>query len=65
MDMKPTKRSKSKPSDPIECDAIHEKEFEDAVKEVLLSQKPKGQHSENREPTLEELNQKFKLKRRQ
>ena len=65
MDMKPTKLSKPKSPDPIECDTIPGKEFEDAVKETLLSQKPKGQHSENREPTLEELNQKFKLERRE
>ena len=63
--MKSTKLSKSKPSDPIECDAISGTEFEDAVKETLLSQKLKGQHSENHEPTLKELNQTFKLERRQ
>ena len=67
MDMKLTKRKlpKSESLEPIECDTIPGKEFEDTVKETLLSQKPKGQHSENREPALEELNQKFKLERRQ
>ena len=58
-------RPKSKPTEPIESDPITRKEFEDVMKETLLSQKPKGQHSENREPTLEELNQEFKLERRE
>ena len=64
--MKPTKLkpSKSKLPDPIECDTIPGKEFEDAVKDILLSPKPEDQRSENREPTMEELNQKFKLERR-
>ena len=58
-------RPKSKPPEPPECDPIESAEFEDAVKDVLLSQKPDDQHSENREPTMEELKQKFKLERRQ
>ena len=66
MDMKPAKPklSESKPPDPVECDTIPEKEFQEAVKDILLSPKPEDQHSENREPTMEELNQKFKLERR-
>ena len=58
-------RPKTKPSEPPECGPISSGEFEDAVKEVLLSDKPEDQHSENREPTMEELNQKVKLERRQ
>lgn len=34
------------------------------MKEVLLAPLPENQHSENRESTMEELNQKFKLERR-
>ena len=34
------------------------------MKEVLLAPLPENQHSENREPTTEEQNQKFKLERR-
>ena len=56
---------KEKPSEPLECDPIDSSKFEDAVKEVLLSDKPESQRSENREPTMEELNQKVKLERRQ
>ena len=56
-------RPKSKPPEPLECDPIDSEEFEKAVKAVLLSDRPEDQHSENREPTMEELNQKVKLKR--
>ncbi|MYH01785.1 MAG: hypothetical protein F4142_04240 [Nitrospira sp. SB0675_bin_23] len=57
-------RPKRKPPDPVECDSIALSELEAAVKDVLLTPKPEEQHSENRDPTLEELNQKWKLKRR-
>ena len=53
-----------KSPDPPECDPIDREEFEEAIKKVLLAPLPEGQHSENREPTKEEPNQKFKLKRR-
>ena len=60
-----TRPKADKPHEPPESDPIESAEFEDAVKEVLLSSKPEDQHSENREPTMEELNQKVKLERRQ
>ena len=60
-----TRRKSDKPPEPPECDPIESAEFEDAVKEVLLSSKPDDQRSENREPTMEELKQKFKLEHRQ
>ena len=56
-------RPKSNPPEPPECDPVSSKEFEEVVRQILLSDRPEGQHSENREPTMEELNQKFKLKR--
>ena len=56
-------RPKSKPPEPPECDQIASEEFEEVVRQVLLSDKPEDQRSENREPTMEELNQKVKLKR--
>ena len=56
-------RPKSKPPEPLECDQIASEEFEEVVRQVLLSDKPEDQRSENREPTMEELNQKVKLKR--
>ena len=59
-----TRPKADKHPEPPESDPIDSAEFEDAVKDVLLSPKPEDQHSENREPTMEELNQKFKLKRR-
>ena len=58
-------RPSSKPPEPPECDPVSSEDFEAAVKQVLLSDRPEGQHSENREPTMEELSQKFKLERRQ
>ena len=57
-------RPKSKLPEPIESDPINREEFEGAVKEVLLSPKPERRHSENREPTKEELEQQFKLEPR-
>ena len=57
-------RPKSPEPDPIECDPLEREDFEESVKEVLLAPLPEDQHSENREPTKEELNWKFKLKRR-
>ena len=57
-------RPKRKPPEPPECDPIAREDFEAAVKAVLLSDRSEDQHSENREPTKEELNQRFKLKRR-
>lgn len=50
--------------EPLECDPIPLSELEEAVQEVLCALLPEDQGIENREPTLEELNQKFKLKRR-
>jgi hypothetical protein len=60
-----TRPKADKPPEPPQSDPIESAEFEDAVKEVLLSPKPEVQHSENREPTMEELKQKFKLERRE
>ena len=57
-------RPKSPEPDPIECDPISSEEFEEAVKAVLLASLSEDQHSENREPTKEELEQKWKLERR-
>lgn len=57
-------RPKRKPPEPVVCKPIAMKTLEKAMKAVLLSPKPDDQHSENRDPTLEELNQKFTLKRR-
>lgn len=50
--------------EPLECEPIPLTELEDAVKEVLLAPFPEGQHSENREPTVAELTQRYKLERR-
>lgn len=50
--------------EPLDCEPITGPEFEEAVRQVLLSPKPEGQASENREPTRAELDQKFKLTRR-
>lgn len=58
-------RPKAKTPNPPECDPIPSEQFEEAVRQVLLSDRPEGPHSENREPTMEELNQKVKLERRQ
>ena len=60
-----TRSKADKPLEPPESDPIDSAEFEDAVKEVLLSPKPDDQRSENREPTMEEINQKVKLDRQQ
>lgn len=57
-------RPKPKPPEPIQSDPITREEFEDVVKEVLFAPLPEEQHSENREPTMEKLNQKFRLERR-
>ncbi len=56
-------RPKRKPPEPVDCDPILLSDLEVVIKAVLLSSKPKAQHSQNREPTTEELNQKWSLKR--
>ena len=55
--------SKKQPEQ-IECAPVPMSELEEAAKEVLFPKKSEGQHSENREPTVEELKQPYKLKRR-
>ena len=50
--------------EPLECDPIPLSELEAVVKEIMDVPLPDDQHSENREPTQEERNQKFKLHRR-
>ncbi len=57
-------RPKRPAPEPLDCDPILLSDLEVVVKQVLLSPKPDGQHSENREPTQEEREQKFKLERR-
>ena len=59
----PPRTRKHEPS-PLECDPIPLLELEEAVREVLFAPTPEGQGVENREPTVEELTRKFKLKRR-
>ena len=51
-------------SEPLECDPISLDELEAVVRRVLLAPKPDGQHSENREPTQAEREQRVKLERR-
>ncbi len=58
-------RPAAKPPDSIKCDPVARGDFDEAVKAVLLASLPEGQRSENREPTKMELEQKFKLERRQ
>lgn len=51
-------------NEPLDCESVTLGELEEAVKQVLFSHKPEGQHSENREPTQEELHQRVRLERR-
>ena len=50
--------------EPLECEPILLTELEDVVKEIMSAPVPKTLHSENREPTKEEREQRFKLERR-
>ena len=50
--------------EPLECEPLPVKELEDAVKEIMSVSLPDDQHSENREPTQAEREQRFKLERR-
>ncbi len=50
--------------EPLDCEPIALTELASVMKEVLESPLPESQHSENREPTQEERNQKFTLRRR-
>ena len=50
--------------EPIECDPIPMSDLEEVVKEVLSAPVSESLHSENREPTQAEREQRFKLKRR-
>ncbi len=43
--------------------AVSKKDFMDAMKPVLLAEKPEDQHSENRTPTNEEIQQRYRLDR--
>ena len=45
------------------CESISMEEFEEAIKGVLLQPVKKRAKYENRKPTKEELNQKWKLER--
>ena len=47
--------------EPIECDPITMSDLEEVVKEILSAPVPETLHSENREPTKEEREQRFKL----
>ena len=50
--------------EPLDCESVPLAELEEVVKEVMSAPLPDDQHSENREPTQEEREQRFKLKRR-
>lgn len=50
-------------SEPLECDPVPLSDLEAVAHEILNAPMPDDQHRENREPTPEELKQKFKLKR--
>lgn len=50
--------------EPLDCEPIHLSELEEVVKEIMSVPLPDDQHSENREPTQEERERRFKLKRR-
>ena len=41
-----------------------QKDFMDAMKQILFAEKPEDQHSENRMPTRAELQQRYRLDRR-
>ena len=59
------RRNQAKPSfDRKERTPLSKKELTDALKQVLLADRPEGQHSENRTPTNEELQERYKLERR-
>ena len=56
--------TKPSPDPEIERDAVTLQDLEDAVGQVLLAPAHGLPKSENREPTKEELNQRWKLSRR-
>ena len=43
---------------------VSKKNLTDALKQVLLAERPEGQHSENWTPTRKELQERYKLERR-
>ena len=49
--------------EPLECDPVTLSELEDVAHEILNAQMPENQRRENRSPTKEEAEEKFKLKR--
>lgn len=54
----------SREIDAVERDEVEEEEFLAALEQVLMA--PRGNvRSENREPTREELNQRYRLERRE
>lgn len=53
-----------RPIEPLECDPVPLSDLEEAVKEIIAAPLRDDQHWENWEPTKEEREQKFKLKRR-
>jgi hypothetical protein len=58
-------RNQAKPSfDRKERVPVSKKDLTDALKQVLLADHPEGQHSANRTPTNEELQERYKLERR-
>ena len=59
-------RQKRPKPEPLEsaCDPVSLSELEDVVHEILNQPLPDKQHRQNRNPTLAELEQKFKLEHR-
>ena len=59
-------RQKRPEPEPLEsaCDPISMSELEDVVHEILNQPLPDNQYRQNRNPTLIEVEQKFKLERR-
>ena len=56
--------TKARPDPEIERDPVTLQDLEDAVSQVLLAPAAGLPKSENREPTRDELNQRWKLTRR-
>ena len=48
----------------VERDDVTREDLEDALKQVLLASMESRPRSENREPTREELNRRYRLERR-
>ena len=50
--------------DKTEREPVSRKDFEAALRQILASDEPERPHSENREPSKAELEQRWKLERR-